>query len=509
MIFKECTIGFMLPFEYEESCYDLTALEKNAELQEHFTEKRITAQWLNPIGEAMLTDDESRIVKCYEFKTGLRRKIGLARRNTPVYELVKGDFRCRFGIDNIRVWFWKRGKAFFTIQISARNLNENELLDLKKFLTDVKAKAKIEYRQKDAPDHEEVKKFTVRELIEGKKDGSEGLFSLIRSFQPKIQKKRAFHTFGKAYSITYGVAESLKDDTLPVFLENLRLDAGSKCRGEAEIPDDRHYINKGFKLHWAFSGNSMIMLGDWENEFLRGTGNLHYSVFHSYMMLYQYYLYLYIECMEAKACYDLAKRGIGKNRKEMIHLWMQFDNSLDELTDQEHINCIFLEYLCKNVWKLQESVRDVHDEYLPYLIKNSDYNVFISYRRDGGFYLARLLYELLEKNGKTPFLDVERLTAGKFDKQIYSVIDRCENVVVILSPNSLDHCTNLEEEDWFRNEIVYSIKNKKTIIPVLMENFEYPKQLPEEMKDFPMHNGILSLPQYFSNVVESINKFLK
>lgn len=509
MIFKECTIGLILPFEYDKSCYDLITLEKNAELQEYFTEKRIKAQWLNPIGEAMLTDDEVRMVKCYEFKNGLRGKIGLARRNSPVYEIVKGDFRCRFGIDNIRVWFWKMGKAFFTIQISAQNLSENELLDLKKYLTDIKAKAKIEYRQKDAPDHEIVKRFTVRELIEGKKDGLEGLFSLISSFHPKIQKNSAFHTFGKAHSITYGVAESLEDDALPVFLENLRLDEGSKCRGEKEIPDDKHYVNKGFKLHWAVSGNSMIMVGDWENKYLRGTGDLHYSVFHSYMMLYQYYLCLYIECMEAKVYHDLAKRGMGKNSREMIQRWMQFDNSLDELTNQEHISSIFLEYLCKNVWKLQELVRDVHDEYLPYLIKNSDYNVFISYRRDGGFYLARLLYELLEKTGKTPFLDVERLKAGRFDQQIYSVIDRCENVVVILSPNSLDRCSNLEEEDWFRNEIVYSIKNKKNIIPVLMEKFEYPKHLPEEMEDFPKHNGILSLPQLFSNVIESINKFLK
>lgn len=37
------------------------------------------------------------------------------------------------------------------------------------------------------------------------------------------------------------------------------------------------------------------------------------------------------------------------------------------------------------------------------------YDVFISYRRDGGFEMARLLYDHLKGIGLNPFFDLEKL----------------------------------------------------------------------------------------------------
>lgn len=505
MIFKECTISLVLPFEYSASCCELADMKEKEGLREYFFEKKMHPKWLNTFGERLFTDQEDGIVRCFELKNEMRKIIGLSQRNSYIYKVVKGNFQASFKIDHIRAWFWKNGKAFITIQISARNLEENDVLDLKKILTDIKTRYTVEYTEKIARDKEVVRQFIIKELVSGGGD-QKSLFSLIGSVHPKVRESEMFCTFGKSYSITYGAMDSISENNLSVYLECLRMDSGSKYLGEKKIPENKHYVNR-YGLHWGISERSLIVLGNCQNVFLEN-GGLHHSVFQGYMMLYQYYLCIYIECMKAQQEYRISKEKLTRNNKALIQSWMELDNCLDELTVEEHINCIFLEYLCNNVWKLQRLATDIHDEYLPYLIKNSDYNVFISYRREGGFYLARLLYELLEKRGKTPFLDVERLRTGRFDKQLYTAIDHCENVIVILSKGSLEHFSD-SKEDWFRNEIEYSIKKEKKIIPVLMEKFEYPNNLPEGMKEFPKHNGILSTPQHFNSVIEKIIDFLE
>ena len=45
------------------------------------------------------------------------------------------------------------------------------------------------------------------------------------------------------------------------------------------------------------------------------------------------------------------------------------------------------------------------------------FDVFISYRRDGGEVLGRLLFELL-KNEYNVFFDHETLSSGRFDKKL-------------------------------------------------------------------------------------------
>ena len=91
-------------------------------------------------------------------------------------------------------------------------------------------------------------------------------------------------------------------------------------------------------------------------------------------------------------------------------------------------------------------------------------DVFISYRRDGGFTLARLLYEYLHKESISAFLDLEELRAGPFNEKLYDAIEHAENFVLVLPPNALDRCVS--ENDWLRLEIEHAIKHKKNIIPL-------------------------------------------
>lgn len=55
------------------------------------------------------------------------------------------------------------------------------------------------------------------------------------------------------------------------------------------------------------------------------------------------------------------------------------------------------------------------------------YDAYISYRRDGGFNIARLLLDRLEQNGLRVFFDIEELSNGKFNEKLYSTIDNCNN----------------------------------------------------------------------------------
>lgn len=131
------------------------------------------------------------------------------------------------------------------------------------------------------------------------------------------------------------------------------------------------------------------------------------------------------------------------------------------------------------------------------------YDVFISYRREGGFEMARLVYEHLKSAGLDPFLDLAELKSGPFNIELYHSIEESENFVLILPQKSLDRCKN--EDDWLRFEIEYAIEKKKNIIPLMLNGFSWPQDLPESLKVLPSYNGVQMSSAYFD---ASINKLL-
>ncbi len=116
------------------------------------------------------------------------------------------------------------------------------------------------------------------------------------------------------------------------------------------------------------------------------------------------------------------------------------------------------------------------------------YDIFISYRRDGGEAMAVLLHDRLQAKGYRVFIDIESLNSGHFNTQLLDVIEECNDVVVILSPNALDRCMN--EGDWLRTEVSYALEHKKNVIPFMLRGFEFPEELPEDIVALSMQNGI-------------------
>lgn len=123
------------------------------------------------------------------------------------------------------------------------------------------------------------------------------------------------------------------------------------------------------------------------------------------------------------------------------------------------------------------------------------HDVFISYRRDGGEYTAKILRDRLSEAGYRVFFDVESLRSGDFNTGLYSVIDECTDFLLVLSPGALDRCVN--DDDWVRREIEYALEKGKNIVPVMLRGFSFPSQLPPSIEPLRYRNGLEANSQFF------------
>lgn len=98
----------------------------------------------------------------------------------------------------------------------------------------------------------------------------------------------------------------------------------------------------------------------------------------------------------------------------------------------------------------------------------NDYDIFISYRREGGAQYARILQLMLVQRGYRVFLDYDELKDGEFGEHIIRAIKTSSIFIIVLSPNALDRCQN--KGDWVRQEIELAFSEGKKIIPVNPDN---------------------------------------
>lgn len=119
---------------------------------------------------------------------------------------------------------------------------------------------------------------------------------------------------------------------------------------------------------------------------------------------------------------------------------------------------------------------------------NNKYDIFISYRREGGAQYARILQLMLQQRGYKVFLDYDELTDGVFGDRIRSAIIEAPVFMLVLSAKSLERCVN--EDDWVRQEILLALQEKKHLIPINPDNtFDgFPvdteqKKLPAEIRN--------------------------
>ena len=96
--------------------------------------------------------------------------------------------------------------------------------------------------------------------------------------------------------------------------------------------------------------------------------------------------------------------------------------------------------------------------------------VFISYRRTN-YWTALAVFQNLNSRGYDVFLDYRSIPSGDFEQTITENVKFRAHFIVILSPSALERCQ--EPGDWFRREIELAIENKRNIIPLIMEEFDF------------------------------------
>lgn len=122
------------------------------------------------------------------------------------------------------------------------------------------------------------------------------------------------------------------------------------------------------------------------------------------------------------------------------------------------------------------------------------YDIFISYRRDGGIDSAVTLRSTLSQMRYRVFLDVVSLRTGHFDTALLQHIEDCKDFLLVLSPHALDRCVN--EDDWVRREIKHAMALGKNIIPIICDGGNVQERL-----NVPLPPTLADLPRY--NVLET------
>lgn len=99
--------------------------------------------------------------------------------------------------------------------------------------------------------------------------------------------------------------------------------------------------------------------------------------------------------------------------------------------------------------------------------------IFISYRRNGGFETAKHLRDLLVNDGYRVTFDIDSFRRGAFDIQLYEKVDECKDFILIVDAHAFDRCLNEKnaghkEDDWMRCELSRALEKGKNIVPVFL-----------------------------------------
>ncbi len=139
------------------------------------------------------------------------------------------------------------------------------------------------------------------------------------------------------------------------------------------------------------------------------------------------------------------------------------------------------------------------------------YDVFLSYRRNGGFETAHLLYDHLTQLRYKVSFDIETLRNGKFDKQLYTRIEQCKDFVVVMSKDALDIRDN-PEDDWLRLEVKHALEHQKNIVPVFVRDFDRSakKTLPEGdvLTNVCEYEGVTASQEHFDSTIKKLCRLL-
>lgn len=142
----------------------------------------------------------------------------------------------------------------------------------------------------------------------------------------------------------------------------------------------------------------------------------------------------------------------------------------------------------------------------------SKFDIFISYRREGGFEVAKHIKDLLTRDGYSVSFDMDNLMNGDFNTEIFKRIAECEDFILILDANVFKGMLEGRERqrDWLRMELSEALRNDKNIIPIMLEGFnDFPENLPQDIAAVRYKNGPKYDKVYFDTFYERLKQFIR
>ena len=136
------------------------------------------------------------------------------------------------------------------------------------------------------------------------------------------------------------------------------------------------------------------------------------------------------------------------------------------------------------------------------------YDIFISYRRDGGYDTAKHLNDLLVRDGYKVSFDIDTLRNGDFDIQLLERINQCKDFVLIVNQHAFDRTLDPSfdpNKDWMRCELAYALKKQKNIVPIFLAGVKgFPESLPSDVACVTKKNGPEYNRYYFNDFYEKL-----
>lgn len=129
------------------------------------------------------------------------------------------------------------------------------------------------------------------------------------------------------------------------------------------------------------------------------------------------------------------------------------------------------------------------------------FDIFISYRRKGGYDMAKLLYDRLRLDGYSVSFDIDTLERGNFDSELENRVLVCDDFLLVMNSGVFDRFydqKNDPKNDWVRQEIICALETNKNIVPLILDGFTFPETpLPDDVKDIARKNAIDLNPKHF------------
>ena len=112
-----------------------------------------------------------------------------------------------------------------------------------------------------------------------------------------------------------------------------------------------------------------------------------------------------------------------------------------------------------------------------------------------------MLYYKLREMGYRVFLDFTSLHSGKFTEEIREAIAGCTDFLLLIHPTAFNRCK--EENDCFRMEVELALKNGKNIIPIFVNQKDFPENIPGDLMQIKDFNSIHYLPLEYADEMAS------